>query len=56
LALCEDPDYAKSLYRKVLIMEKKGEYSGGHSIASFAITRFDHDLEEEDNRSTVPKF
>jgi hypothetical protein len=56
LALSEDPDYAKALYRKVLIMEKKGEFTSGHSIAMFAITRFDHELEEEQNRETVPKF
>jgi hypothetical protein len=27
LALVEEPDYAKALLRKVLILEKKGEYS-----------------------------
>ena len=33
----EDPDYAKALLRKVMILEKKGEYGNGHNIANFAI-------------------
>ena len=52
----EDPDYAKALHRKVLILEKKGDYTNGHNIANFAVTRFDDDFEEEDNRKIVPLF
>ena len=37
LALMEDPDYAKALLRKVLILEKKGEYSQAHNLAAFAV-------------------
>lgn len=50
----EDPDYAKGLLRKVLILEKKGEFTSGSNIANFAITRFDYDGEEECNRVIVP--
>ena len=54
LALMEDPDYAKGMLRKVLILEKKGCYSEAHSIANFAIMRFDDDFEDERNRKVVP--
>ena len=37
LALMEDPDYAKALLRKVLILERKGEFEHAYSIAGFAI-------------------
>ena len=29
-ALMEDPDYAKALMRKIMIMEKKGDYEQGY--------------------------
>ena len=50
----EDPDYAKALYRKVLILEKNGQFTNGHSMANFAISRFDDDFEEDGNRKMVP--
>lgn len=50
----EDPDYAKALYRKVLILEKKGDYQFAYNIVSFAIQRFDDDFEEEANKQVVP--
>lgn len=56
LALMEDPDYAKALFRKVLILEKNGQFTNGHNMANFAITRFDDDYEEEANRKMVPCF
>jgi hypothetical protein len=56
MALMEDPDYAKALYRKVLILEKMGNYENGHSIAKFAIMRFDSEYEDESNRKLVPLF
>ena len=33
LALSEDPDYAKALYRNILILEQKGLYSRGAQMA-----------------------
>lgn len=36
MALMEDPDYARALLRKILILEKKGEYGAGHGLAKFA--------------------
>ena len=56
MALMEDPDFAKALYRKCMILEKKGEFTNGHHIANFAIARFDSEFEEEENRKIVPKF
>lgn len=55
-ALMEDPDFAKALYRKVLILEKNGEYTQGHHLAKFGITRFDSEYEDEENRKVVPHF
>ena len=37
LALMEEPDYAKALLRKALILEKRGECRQAHSIASFGV-------------------
>ena len=56
LALMEDPDYAKGMLRKVLILERQGNYSEAHSIASFSIMRFDDDFEDERNRKVVPSL
>ena len=56
MALVEEPDYAKALLRKVLILERKGEYSQAVSIADFAIGRFDDDFEDDRNRKLVPDF
>jgi hypothetical protein len=56
MALMEDPDFARALYSKILILEKKGEFKNGHHIANFAITRFNDEYEEEENRSLVPHF
>lgn len=52
----EDPDYAKALYRKILILEKKGEFTNAHNMANFAITRYDDELEDPDNRKQVQFF
>ena len=49
LALSEDPDYAKALYRNILILEKKGLYTRASQMAQFCVTRFDYDLEEQEN-------
>jgi hypothetical protein len=54
MSLMEDPDYAKALLRKILILEKKGEYEGGHNMANFCVNRFDDDYEEDANRKLVP--
>jgi tetratricopeptide (TPR) repeat protein len=56
MALIEEPDYAKALLRKCMILERKGEYSQAVSIAEFAITRFDDEYEDERNRKIVPEF
>ena len=55
-ALAADPDYAKALYWKLLIMEKLGHYTNGADMAKFCIRRFDDDIEEESNKELVPKF
>ena len=41
MALVEEPDYAKGLLRKILILEKKGEYMQATSMAQYAVVRFD---------------
>ena len=56
MALMEDPDYAKAMLRKVLILQKKGDYKEAHSIAGFAIMRFDDEYEDERNRKVVPEL
>ena len=56
MALMEDPDYAKALLRKVLILERKGEYEQAHSIANFSVMRFDDEFEDDRNRKIVPLF
>ena len=56
MALMEDPDYAKAMLRKVLILQKKGYYKEAHSIAGFAIMRFDDEYEDERNRKIVPEL
>ena len=56
MALMEEPDYAKALLRKILILEKKGEYSQATSMCQFAIVRFDDEYEDERNRKVVPEF
>ncbi len=56
MALMEDPDYGKALLRKCLILEKKGEFTQGHDISRFAISRFDDDFEDDNNRKLVPQF
>lgn len=33
LALVEEPDYAKAMLRKVLILERRGDYAQAYSIA-----------------------
>lgn len=56
MALMEEPDYAKALLRKALILERKGEFSQAHSIANFAVNRFDDEFEDERNRKIVPQL
>jgi tetratricopeptide (TPR) repeat protein len=56
LALMEDPDYAKGMLRKALILEKNGSYQEAHNIARFAISRFDDEFEDERNRKVVPSL
>lgn len=56
MALVEEPDYAKALLRKILILEKKGEFSQATSMAQFAVVRFDNEYEDERNMKVVPEF
>ena len=56
MALMEDPDYAKALLRKIMILEKRGEYTQGYNMAKFAVFRFDSEFEEDENLALVPKF
>ena len=56
MALIEEPDYAKALLRKVLILERKGEYSQAVSIAEFAVGRYDNEYEDDRNRKIIPEF
>ncbi len=56
MALMEEPDYAKALLRKILILERKGEFSQATSMSQFAVVRFDDEYEDERNRKVVPEF
>ena len=37
MALMEDPDYGRAHYRKVAILEKKGEYSAALNLAKHSV-------------------
>ena len=57
LALVEDPDYAKAMHRMILIKEANGAYHGALEMANYAIMRFEHPDEEDedpDNYKVVP--
>jgi tetratricopeptide (TPR) repeat protein len=56
LALIEEPDYAKALLRKGLILERRGDFQQAFSIARFAINRFDSVFEDERNQKVVPSL
>ena len=51
-----DPDYAKALHRKVLILKKQYRYKNAFEICKFTINRFDNEYESEENQKVVPKL
>ena len=51
-----DPDYAKAMYRKILILEKQKRISNAIEICKFSINRFNSEFECEDNQKCVPLF
>ena len=57
LALMEDPAYGKAHYRKCLILEARGQYSGAINIAQGCIEEYSHEFEtDKGSVSMVPKF
>ena len=57
MALMEDPAYAKAHYRKCLILEAKGHFSGALNIAEGCLEEYSHEFESDQGSiSMIPKF
>ena len=57
MALMEDPSYAKGYYRKCLILEAKGQYSGAINVAQGCIDEYSNEYEFDiNNKNMIPKF
>ena len=45
MALMEDPDYGRAHFRKVAILDKKGEYSAALNLAKGSIVQYSNEME-----------
>ena len=45
MALMEDPDYGRAHFRKVAILEKKGEYAAALNLAKYSIVQYSDEME-----------